>query len=85
MLDLHLPAIREQPGVQGDYIPVAISDTGSGIEAGNMTQIFEPFTAKTVDKGTGLGLSRISGFSRQLSNALLKAAVWHRRKEQLGE
>jgi CheY-like chemotaxis protein len=61
-----LPAIREKPAIEGAYISVSITDTGSGIEAGHLAQIFEPFfTTKTVGKGTGLGLSQVFGFSHQ--------------------
>jgi signal transduction histidine kinase len=44
--------------IAGNYVMIAVTDTGNGIPAGILTNVFEPvFTTKEVDKGTGLGLS----------------------------
>jgi two-component system NtrC family sensor kinase len=43
-------------GVEGNFIRVAISDTGSGIAAANIPHIFEPFFTTKGERGTGLGL-----------------------------
>jgi PAS domain S-box-containing protein len=61
-----VPPIRNAPPIEGEFVAVSISDTGSGIPESEIDRIFEPFfTTKGVGEGTGLGLSQVFGFAKQ--------------------
>jgi PAS domain S-box-containing protein len=71
--------LKKSDGVdqlEGDFVALAMADTGVGIAPDVLPRIFEPFfTTKALGKGTGLGLAQVYGFSHQSSGTVIATST----------
>ena len=66
-VEIQEAGVAAHPGLEpGEYVRLAVSDTGSGIDPDVLGHVFEPFfTTKPEGKGTGLGLATVYGIAKQ--------------------
>jgi PAS domain S-box-containing protein len=71
--------LKKSDGVdqlEGDFVALAMTDTGVGIAPDVLPRIFEPFfTTKAIGKGTGLGLAQVYGFSHQSGGTVVATSA----------
>ena len=54
----------------GEYVRLSVMDSGSGMDSGTVTKIFDPFFSTKGEAGTGLGLSQVYGFMQRVNGSV---------------
>ncbi len=63
--------VEPRLGLEGRYVVIEVADTGEGVPADVLPQVFEPFfSTKDQGPGAGLGLSQVHGFAHQSGGAV---------------
>jgi PAS domain S-box-containing protein len=71
ILARNLGSRERVPGLDGSFVAISVSDTGTGIPEDIRHRVIEPFfTTKGIGKGSGLGLSQAYGFATQSGGAM---------------
>jgi signal transduction histidine kinase/ActR/RegA family two-component response regulator len=69
--NISIAAADDPTGLQGDFVAIIVTDTGTGIPPKILEKVFDPFfTTKEVGAGSGLGLSMVLGFAQQSSGSV---------------
>ncbi|HEY4546252.1 MAG TPA: ATP-binding protein [Pedomonas sp.] len=68
----------DAPHLRGQFVSIAISDTGTGIAPEHLSKIFDPFfTTKDAKNGSGLGLPQVYGFAaRSGGTVTVNSTLW---------
>jgi signal transduction histidine kinase/ActR/RegA family two-component response regulator len=71
MISADAPPASAGKGLEGEFVRISVSDTGTGMDSKTLARAIEPFfSTKGIGKGTGLGLSMVHGLAAQLGGKL---------------